>query len=71
MLYTGLDETLRQVFFHVSSVVTTTGYSLCNYGSYAAYSSFAKIILSALMLLGRLEIFPLLLVFTPIFRKAK
>ena len=30
-----------------------------------------QIVLSALMLLGRLEIFPLLLVFTPIFWKAK
>ncbi len=190
-LYNGLEETLRQAFFHVSSVITTTGYSICNYdnwpdfsktllmllmfiggcagstaggikvsrfiiacksivrdikqmlhpaavsgvrqdgkkvddktihginayftfyfivffvalllisaepfgfetnfsavsacfnnigagfgavgpyGGYAAYSSFAKIVLSALMLLGRLEIFPLLLVFTPIFWKAK
>ena len=41
------------------------------YGNYAAYSSFAKLVLSALMLLGRLEIFPMLLVFTPVFWKAK
>ena len=41
------------------------------YGNYAAYSSFAKIILSLIMLLGRLEIFPLLLIFTPIFWKSK
>ena len=41
------------------------------YGNYAAYSAFGKIVLSALMLLGRLEIFPLLLVFTPIFWKSK
>lgn len=34
-------------------------------GSYAGYSNFAKILLSLAMLLGRLEIFPLLIAFTP------
>lgn len=34
-------------------------------GSYAAYSAFSKILLSLGMLLGRLEIFPLLLLFLP------
>ncbi len=34
-------------------------------GSYAAYSDFSKIVLSLAMLLGRLEIFPLLLTFIP------
>ncbi|MBR3144494.1 MAG: TrkH family potassium uptake protein [Clostridia bacterium] len=34
-------------------------------GNYAAYSSFSKVVLSVAMLLGRLEIFPLLLLFTP------
>ena len=34
-------------------------------GSYAAYSNFSKIVLSLAMLLGRLEIFPLLLTFIP------
>ena len=33
--------------------------------SYAAYSDFSKIILSVAMLLGRLEIFPLLIAFSP------
>ena len=41
------------------------------YSNYAAYSSGAKILLSVAMLLGRLEIFPLLLVFTPLFWKAR
>ncbi len=34
-------------------------------GSYASYSAFSKMVLSAAMLLGRLEIFPLLLAFNP------
>ena len=34
-------------------------------GSFAAYSDFSKIVLSLSMLLGRLEIFPLLLTFIP------
>ena len=34
-------------------------------GSFAAYSDFSKIVLSFAMLLGRLEIFPLLLTFIP------
>ena len=33
--------------------------------NYAAYSGFSKIVLSFAMLLGRLEIFPLLLAFSP------
>ena len=35
-------------------------------GSFAAYSDFSKIVLSFAMLLGRLEIFPLLLTFIPV-----
>lgn len=34
-------------------------------GNYAAYSAFSKYVLSAAMLLGRLEIYPLLLVCSP------
>ena len=41
------------------------------YANYAAYSPFSKLLLSLAMLLGRLEIFPMLLVFTPLFWKAK
>ena len=39
--------------------------------NFAAYSPFSKIVLSIAMLLGRLEIFPILLVFTPVFWKRK
>lgn len=39
--------------------------------NFSAYSSFSKIVLSIAMLLGRLEIFPILLVFTPVFWKKK
>ncbi len=34
-------------------------------GSYSEYSAFSKIVLSVAMLLGRLEIFPMLIVFSP------
>ena len=34
-------------------------------GSFAEYSGFSKLVLSAAMLLGRLEIYPLLIAFTP------
>ncbi len=40
-------------------------------GSFAAYSGAAKVLLSFAMLLGRLEIFPLLLIFTPSMWKKK
>ncbi len=43
-------------------------------GSFADFSSFSKLVLSAAMLLGRLEIYPMLLLFSPsiwIKRKAK
>ena len=34
-------------------------------GGYAGFTAFSKLILSAVMLIGRLEIFPILLLFTP------
>jgi trk system potassium uptake protein TrkH len=34
-------------------------------GSYAGYNAFSKLVLSAVMLIGRLEIFPILLLFAP------
>ncbi len=41
-------------------------------GNYSAYSDFSKLVLSVDMLLGRLEIFPLLLLFTPsLWRRTK
>ena len=39
--------------------------------NFAAYSPFSKIVLSVAMLLGRLEIYPILLVFTPVFWKRR
>ena len=35
------------------------------YSSFAAYSSFSKIIISLVMLIGRLEILPVLILFSP------
>lgn len=41
-------------------------------GSYAGYSDFSKLVLTGNMLLGRLEIFPLLIIFVPrIWRRAR
>ena len=34
-------------------------------GNFAAYSNFSKLVLSLAMLMGRLEIFPLLIAFIP------
>ena len=34
-------------------------------GNFAMYSVFSKIILTAAMLIGRLEIFPILILFSP------
>ena len=39
--------------------------------NFSAYSAFSKVILSIAMLLGRLEIFPILLIFFPLFWKRK
>lgn len=39
--------------------------------NFAAYTPFSKIVLSFAMLLGRLEIFPIMLIFTPVFWKRK
>ncbi|MBQ9747129.1 MAG: TrkH family potassium uptake protein [Clostridia bacterium] len=48
-LYDGPEETLRQAFFHVSSIITTTGYSLCDYNNWPGFS---KTILMVLMFVG-------------------
>ena len=48
-LYEGIEETARQAFFHVSSVITTTGYSICNYDT---WPDFSKTLLMLLMFIG-------------------
>lgn len=61
-------------FTAVTACFNNIGPGLANVGpasNFSAYSSFSKIILSVAMLLGRLEIFPILLVFTPVFWKKK
>ena len=61
-------------FTAVASCMNNIGPGLANVGptsNFAAYSGVSKIVLSFAMLLGRLEIFPILLLFTPIFWKRK
>ena len=40
-------------------------------GNYAAFSGFSKLVLSADMLIGRLEIFPMLMLLVPATWKAR
>ena len=61
-------------FTAVAATINNIGPGLAEVGpmgSFAAYSAPAKILLSFAMLLGRLEIFPLLLIFTPSMWKKK
>ncbi|MBQ9747126.1 MAG: TrkH family potassium uptake protein [Clostridia bacterium] len=61
-------------FTAVSACFNNIGPGLAGVGpmsSFAGYSDAATLLLSFTMLLGRLEIFPLLLLFTPSFWKAK
>ena len=61
-------------FTAVAACFNNIGPGLAGVGpasNFEAYSGFSKIILSIAMLLGRLEIFPILLIFTPIFWKRK
>ena len=75
-LYDGLAEAIRQAFFHVSSLITTTGYSISNY---ALWPSFSKTLLLVLMFIGGcagstaggIKILRYILVFKAIFRDIK
>jgi trk system potassium uptake protein TrkH len=61
-------------FTAVTACFNNIGPGLAGVGpasNFGAYSAFSKIVLSIAMLLGRLEIFPILLVFTPVFWKRK
>ena len=61
-------------FTAVTACFNNIGPGLAGVGpasNFGAYSNFSKIVLSIAMLLGRLEIFPILLVFTPVFWKRK
>lgn len=61
-------------FTAVAACFNNVGPGLAGVGpasNFSAYSDFSTIILSIAMLLGRLEIFPILLIFTPIFWKRK
>ena len=58
----------ESTFTAVSACFNNIGPGLGAFGpaaSFAAYSPFGKLLLSAAMLLGRLEIFPLLIAFSP------
>ncbi|MBQ8509094.1 MAG: TrkH family potassium uptake protein [Clostridia bacterium] len=48
-LFSGAGEAIRYAFFHVSSIITTTGYTTCDYNSWPALS---KVIVVLLMFCG-------------------
>ncbi len=48
-MYGSVEETLRQAFFQVSSIITTTGYTTANFD---LWPSFSKMILIFLMFIG-------------------
>ncbi len=68
LLATGLDSTTA--FSSVASCINNLGPALGSaYGNYSTINDFAKYLLSFTMLLGRLEIFTLLIIITPYFWK--
>ena len=75
-MYDGLGEAIRQAFFHVSSLITTTGYSISNYDM---WPNFSKMLLLLLMFVGGcagstaggIKILRFILVFKAIFRDIK
>ena len=68
LLATGLDSTTA--FSAVASCINNLGPALGTaYGNYSSINDFAKYLLSFTMLLGRLEIFTLLIIITPYFWK--
>lgn len=62
---TGLS--VHEAFFSAFSCVSNTGLAVTDSGSFAAVSDGGKWILSLLMLTGRLEVFTVLVLFTPTF----
>lgn len=62
--YTNLFEDLSATLACIGNVGPGFG-AVGPMGSYAGYNGFSKLILSAVMLIGRLEIFPILLLFAP------
>ena len=68
LLSTGIDTTTA--FSAVASCINNLGPALGSvYGNYSSINDFSKYLLSFTMLLGRLEIFTLLIIFTPYFWK--
>lgn len=60
----GIETTLSSVFSCLNNV--GPGLDVAGpYSSYAGFSVLSKLVLSAAMLFGRLEIFPLLMIFSP------
>ncbi len=67
----GMNDSFSQIMSHLSATiacVSNVGPGIEAVGptmNYAMYSPFSKILLSFVMLLGRLEIFPMLVLFAP------
>ena len=61
-MYGSVWQSLRHAFFQVSSIITTTGFATTDFNT---WPTFSKAILVTLMFVGRLELFPMLLLFSP------
>ncbi len=61
----SVETTFTAALTCISNVGPGLGEIVGPVGNFAAFSSFSKIVLSLLMLIGRLEIFPLLVFFMP------
>ena len=67
IILSSMGLAVHQAFFSAFSCVSNTGLSTAETGSFAAVSDGGKWVLSLLMLTGRLEVFTVLVLFTPTF----
>ena len=67
IILSSMGLAVHQAFFSAFSCVSNTGLSTVETGSFAAVSDGGKWVLSLLMLTGRLEVFTVLVLFTPTF----
>lgn len=67
IILSAMGQSVHEAFFSAFSCVSNTGLAITDNGSFAAISDGGKWVLSLLMLTGRLEVFTVLVLFTPTF----
>ena len=60
-MFPSLSQTVMATFFNIGPGLGMVGPT----GNFAAFSDVSKIVLSMCMLIGRLEVFPILMLFAP------